>query len=148
MSTPLYLANNFIHKALQEDISLSPMKLQKLAYFTYRDYLQSAKESLFNEPFCAWKYGPVVEVIYSHFKPFGANSINRFYRDSSGDVLVIDEGSMPFGGIINAVWRKYRFFSGIELSEITHREGSAWHKAWTGRRPFLDNGDIKNERID
>ena len=148
MSTPLYLSNNFISKALQEKIHLSPMKLQKLIYFSYRDYLQNVNAKLFNEPFCAWKYGPVVEVVYTHFKPFGADSINRFYRDSGDTVNILSEGNNVFGNIVNFIWQKYRYFSGIDLSNITHREGSAWYKAWTNGRPFLDDEDIKNERID
>ena len=148
MSTPLHLANNFIQKALQEDISLSPMKLQKLIYFTYRDYLQGTGDKLFIDPFCVWKYGPVVEVVYSHFKPFGANSINRFYRDSNDSVHIIDESVINFGATLNAVWNNYRHLSGIDLSKITHREGTAWYKAWTTHVPFLNNEDIKNEHVE
>jgi uncharacterized phage-associated protein len=50
--------------------------------------------------------------------------------------------------VINGVWGKYKAMSGIELSKITHTPGSAWYKAWVGKRPYLDDEDIKNERID
>ena len=148
MSTPLYLSNNFIQRALEEDIPLSPMKLQKLIYFTFRDHLQSTGSiKLFNDPICAWKHGPVVEAVYTHFKPFKADSINRFYRDSNDDVYVIDEKSEPFGKVLDAIWQRYKHLNGIDLSLITHTEGSAWYKAWTTQKPFLDDEDILHERI-
>jgi uncharacterized phage-associated protein len=146
MSTPLFLSNNFIQKALREDVTLSPMKLQKLIYFTYRDYLQATDVPLFSEPISAWRYGPVVESVYNHFKPFGANGINKFYKNSAGEVSVLLESSAPFGDIIRQVWDRYRCYTGIDLSRMTHKEGSAWHKAWTAGKAHLDNEDIKNER--
>jgi uncharacterized phage-associated protein len=121
------------------------MKLQKLIYFTYRDYLKKENNDLFSEPISAWKYGPVVESVYNHFKPFGAKSINKFYRNSVGDVAILSESSEVFGSVIKSIWEKYRPFSGIDLSKITHREGSAWYKAWTNGKKYLDDEDIKNE---
>ena len=146
MSAPLFLSNNFIMKALQEKISLSPMKLQKLIYFTYRDYLQSTGKQLFSEPISAWKYGPVVESVYNHFKPFGANGINKFYKNSAGEVSILLESFAPFGDAIRQVWDRYRCYTGIDLSKITHKERSAWYKAWTTGKAYLENEDIKNER--
>ena len=146
MSTPLFLANNFILKALQEKMPLSPMKLQKLIYFTYRDFLQRTNNQLFSESISAWKFGPVVESVYHHFSPFGSSSIDKFYKDSAGAVSILSESSGAFGAIIRSVWEKYRFHSGIELSRITHKVGSAWYKAWTTRRPYLNDEDIKNEQ--
>ena len=146
MSTPLFLSNNFVMKALQDKISLSPMKLQKLIYFTYRDYLQSADNQLFSESISAWKYGPVVESVYNHFKPFGSKSIDKFYRNSAGVVFVLSESSEVFGNVIRSIWGKYRFFSGIDLSKITHRPGTAWYKAWTNSWYYLNDQDIKDEQ--
>jgi uncharacterized phage-associated protein len=148
MSTPLLLSNNFVLKALKENISLSPMKLQKIIYFTYRDYLQLTNARLFSELISAWKFGPVVESVYNHFKPFGSSSISKFYRNSGGEVLILSESVDPFGGIIQSVWNKYRHYNGIELSKITHQEGSAWYKAWTTRKKYLDDKDIKNEQLE
>ena len=145
MSTPLFLSNNIIMKALQEKISLSPMKLQKLIYFTYRDYFKLTDGKLFSEPISAWKFGPVVESVYNHFKPFGASSINKFYKNSVGDVFVLSEAADAFGSVIKSVWGKYCHKTGIELSNMTHIPGTAWHKAWTSGYGYLKDEDIKNE---
>jgi uncharacterized phage-associated protein len=148
MSTPLFLSNNFILKALKEEVALSPMKLQKLIYFTYRDYLRKTGNQLFSELICAWKYGPVVESVYNHFKPFGSSSINKFYKNSAGDVSILSESSEGFGDVVRSVWGKYREYSGIDLSKITHREGTAWYKAWTAGEKYLRDEDIKDERVE
>jgi uncharacterized phage-associated protein len=148
MSTPLFLSNNFILKALKEEIALSPMKLQKLIYFTYRDYLKKTNSPLFSELISAWKYGPVVESVYNHFKPFGSSSINKFYKNSAGDVSILSESSEGFGDIIRPIWGKYREYTGVELSKITHKEGTAWHKAWTKGKSYLNNEDIINEQAE
>ena len=145
VTTALVLSNNFIRKTLNEEIPLSPMKLQKMIYFAYRDYLQQTGNQIFSEPFSAWKYGPVVESVYYQFNAFGAKSITKFYRDSIGDVRSISE-SGTIGDIINAIWREYKLFDGIRLSQITHREGTAWHKAWISSVPYLEDEDIRNER--
>ena len=44
---PLFVANNLLNLAFKEKSPVTPMKLQKLLYFIYRDYLQKTKESLF-----------------------------------------------------------------------------------------------------
>jgi uncharacterized phage-associated protein len=121
------------------------MKLQKLIYFTYRDFIQTTGARLFHEPICAWKYGPVVEVVYYHFKPFAANSINRFYRDSKNTVRVLSEPNQKFGEVIGSVWARYKNHSGFELVKTTHEHGSAWHKATVERKQFLSDGDIIND---
>jgi uncharacterized phage-associated protein len=124
------------------------MKLQKLIYFTYRDYLKITGVPLFSESISAWKYGPVVESVYHHFSPFGAHSINRFYRDSIGEVKILQEENNLFGGVIKGVWDRYRCYTGTDLSNMTHKEGTAWHKAWANKKPYLADEDIKNELPD
>lgn len=54
---PLYLANNLISIAKEENISLTPIMLQKLIYFIFRDFYQLTDTALFKEKFETWKYG-------------------------------------------------------------------------------------------
>jgi len=146
MSKPIYLANNFIQKALQEDISLSPMKLQKLIYFVYRDYLQKTEKPLFAERIGTWEHGPVVGSVYQEFKGYGRKSIKKFARNGSGDVRVLNEKDKQFGEVLNNVWNKYKHYSGSELSRITHQEGSAWSQARKEDVGYLRDEDILDDR--
>ena len=45
------------------------------------------------------------------------------------------------------MWERYKLWSGIALSNLTHMEGSAWRKAKEERLPFLKEDDIKAEEI-
>ena len=121
MSTPLYLSNNFIRKALQENIPLSPAKLQSLIYLAYRDYLQRTGQKLFGEPIVVSDGEPSVDTVYAHFKPFGADSIDKFYRDSKDNVHLLSEDAQPFGAVVNAVWAAYKGLGSAELSDITRK---------------------------
>lgn len=140
------LANSILKRAFSEGINVTPMKLQKLLYFIYRDYLQSTGEPLFGENFQVWKYGPVLSSIYDEFKSFHGNNINRFGRNAEGKVLVIKERVVPdVSASLNKVWSKYKGYDGITLSRMTHQPGTAWYKAREHNNVYLDLEDIKNE---
>ena len=69
MVPALVLANNFIVEAQNGNIkNLTPMKLQKLMYFTYGRYAAQTGRQLFSENFQAWQYGPVLSSVYQEFK--------------------------------------------------------------------------------
>ena len=80
MITALDVSNNILKRGFDDDIDITPMKLQKMLYFVYRKYLQETGKSLFNERFETWKYGPVLSSVYYGFKKYGSNSIRDYYR--------------------------------------------------------------------
>ena len=92
---PLEVANNILEKAFLENKPVSPMKLQKLLYFIYRDYLKKDGEALFSERFEAWKYGPVLSSVYREFKKHGGRKITEYSKDENGKAYKIDESSNP-----------------------------------------------------
>jgi len=140
---PIHIANNFIEKSIIDKKSLSPMKLQKLMYFMYRDYYKETNQPLFSERFEAWKYGPVLSSVYMAFKNYGSGDIKNYCKDNSGQLLKINEDfNEKFKLIINKIWTTYKDYSGIALSDITHRPGSAWHKSWMSSQLFLSDENI------
>lgn len=142
------LCNTIIKRSFDEKISVSPMKLQKLIYFIYRDYLIKTNRPLFAESFQAWKYGPVLESVYDEFKSFKSNRITRFAKTANGDVYVINEISEPeLCSVINEVWNRYKNYDGITLSRITHQKGGAWRKAFENCLPILNIDDIKEDNV-
>lgn len=144
--TPVVIANNFIYRAMRENKNLTPLKLQKLIYFLYKEYLKETGIELFGERFETWKYGPVVPSVYYEFASFGKDSITKFARDSKDIVqLVKEEGR--FKTILDNVWIRYCNYSGEELSSMTHCEGGAWKKACERQSRYLEVGDIQNEPI-
>nr|DAM47976.1 MAG TPA: hypothetical protein [Caudoviricetes sp.] len=138
------VANTFILLGFEENIKISPMKLQKLTYFLYKEYLQSTGLPLFSEPFEKWQYGPVLPSLYYEFNSFGANPITRFARNAKGQAEIIDlEFSNNLSNAVKKVWKIYKNYSAIELSALTHQKDTAWDKTENIK---LSDEDIKNER--
>lgn len=138
------VANTFLLLGFEEHIGISPMKLQKLTYFLYKEYLKSTNMPLFSEPFEKWKYGPVLPSLYYEFSSFGASSINRLARNAKGQAEIIDlERTTALTNAVKKVWEIYKNYSAVELSALTHKKDTAWDKAENYK---LSDKDIKNER--
>lgn len=146
---PLIVSNNILDLAFKEKVSVTPMKLQKLLYFIYRDFLKETGESLFADRFETWKYGPVLAEVYHEFSHYRDRQITEFYKNSEGKSYKLNEDNNPeFAKVLHEVWDKYKGYSGIVLSNITHQPGTAWRKAWNEHRTFLCDADIKEEKVE
>ncbi len=142
------ICNTILLKSFEENINVTPMKLQKLLYFVYKDYLQRTGNQLFTERFETWQYGPVLSSVYAEFCSFRANRITKLAKNADGSAIFIsDDGAPDIMRSINDVWNKYKGMNGIQLSNITHSEGSAWYKAFKNEKAFLDNEDIKGDYV-
>lgn len=140
------IANTILFLAFNEKIQVTPMKLQKLIYLAYKQYLKDTGDQLFSEKIQAWRYGPVIPSIYDNFKSFSSRPINRFMRNTDESINIINMDSRSAAQqSIKKIWNKYRKFNGVELSQFTHRTGTAWEKAWKINNQFLEDDDIKNE---
>jgi hypothetical protein len=140
------LSNTILKKSFDENIPVSPMKLQKLIYFIYRDYLQNTGSPLFTEEFQTWQYGPVLRSVYDEFKSFKAKPITQFAKTANNEVYIINEAAdQHVRESINRIWNRYKFKDGISLSQLTHMVGSAWRKAFEEDSPILKFEDIKND---
>ena len=150
MIIALYVANTILDKAFNENIQITPMKLQKLIYILYKEYIQKTGKSLFSENFQAWKYGPVLESVYDQFKDYGSNGIEDYYctfKDGKKIYTVVNEDSSEeFRNILASVWKKYKNFDAITLSNFTHQENSAWDKALSDKSYILKDENIIKEK--
>lgn len=147
MITALNVSNNILERSFAENIDVTPMKLQKLIYFVYRDYLKRTRCPLFNERFETWKYGPVVPSVYDAFKKYGSNAIREYALEPGKNyILTVNENSAPtFKEIIDSVWNRYKHYNGIVLSSMTHQEGTAWREAYNKKLAYLSDTDIFQE---
>ena len=48
-----------------------------------------------------------------------------------------------FYDVFDKVWDRYKRYSGVELSAMTHEEGSPWWKARQAGRAYVDDDDIE-----
>jgi len=140
------VCNSILKRSFDESISVTPMKLQKILYFIYRDYYQKTHTKLFLDNFQPWQYGPVITSVYDEFKSFGAKPISRFAKDANGNALIVNEVAVPdITTSIAVMWAICKNFSGTHLSQITHLPGSAWKKAVDNQYGILRDEDILND---
>jgi len=134
------VANYFLMLADREERSLDPMKLQKLVYFAHGWHLALTGRPLLSEPIQAWSYGPVIYSIYSEFKKYGDQPITsraqeiRVENDGVATYepdIKMENQDLSWGksvskAIIERVWALYKDYTGIQLSNLTHTEGTPW----------------------
>lgn len=145
------IANLILNKAAQSGEKLRPLKLQKLMYYIAGYYVAVKGEPLFDTPIEAWEYGPVVNSIYHEFKEFGAKEITRPAMDvdpSTGSLMPtpIPTDDLRLNKIVDFVWSAYGKFTGLQLSEMTHAEGTPWRKT-REKHPGMRGIDINIDLI-
>ncbi|MCL1999642.1 MAG: DUF4065 domain-containing protein [Turicibacter sp.] len=139
------IANSILEKAFAENIAITPMKLQKLLYFTYKRYLQETDTPMFEEYFEVWTWGPVLPSVYKRLKDYRLKGINDYIRENNS-IFVVSDKEKAFHKALDWVWYHYSEHSPSELSDITHAENSAWSKAKEAKNLYIDDDDIKEEQ--
>lgn len=101
------------------DESPSPMKLQKLVYYSqaYQLAFSEGRETLFDEDFQAWVHGPVIMELYQEYKEFGWRAITSDVPE--GGVFGADSEQYE---LVRCVVEAYGRYDGAALSTMTHRE--------------------------
>jgi len=145
MYNPIYVSNNFLIRSFDQKSMVTSMKIQKMLYFLYRDYLKETSVSLFTERFSTWKYGPVLESVYYTYKKFGACNITAYGGIPAYSIK--EEEDPVLRKLIDNIWNRSRPYNGIDLSRLTHMPESAWYKAWINNNPFLLDEDILKDNV-
>lgn len=145
------VANYILDLADQDREPITHMKLQKLVYLAHGWYLAFAGEPLINEPVKAWKYGPVIAELYREFKFFGGKSIEGHrYEDIGPDgpePCKLPPQASDERDAIRLVWNRYKHLSAIQLSGLTHQQGTPWDLTWNNSKNKTDSESIANEVI-
>jgi uncharacterized phage-associated protein len=141
MEKSLTIANYFIKKAMQTGAELTPMKLIKLVYIANGWYLALKKEPLIDENVEAWKFGPVVPTVYYQFRKFYKGQIDSYYTDSlTGTTpMPVDAALIQF---LDRIWQVYGKYNGMQLSALTHQQGTPWFEVW-----HHQGGNIRNSVV-
>lgn len=135
------IANEFLKL---KDGPANQMWLQKLVYIAHGWNLAINREPLVEDRIEAWDGGPVLRVIWNHFRDLGRNGKDSLLARADG---VSFEAALSDSerAVIQHVWKRYGSYSGNELSMMTHQEGTPWSNAYfgRGRNAALDNVDIQ-----
>jgi uncharacterized phage-associated protein len=134
------VANYLIERAQRDGEALTPMKVQKLVYFAHGWNLALNDQPLINERVQAWKFGPVVAMLYQELKAFGSGPIPgpiKVLRFDGARVFLASptlqespDYSPDVEKLLDRVWEIYGKYSAIKLSNATHAPGSPWEQTW------------------
>lgn len=136
---PKAIANYFIEVAAAEGKKLTPLQVIKLVYIAHGWHLGLTGQPLINEPPQAWQYGPVIPSLYHALKIYGNEDVTEpigVYDMSSWPNINLkkravetpkEQATIHF---LASVWNAYKHFSGIQLSAMTHQQGTPWQKTW------------------
>ncbi|WP_276716695.1 Panacea domain-containing protein [Pseudooceanicola nitratireducens] len=132
------VADDILKVAKARGISLTPMQLMKLVYISYGWYLAMKGKRLFSDRIEAWKYGPVIPNLYQVTKRFGSNVVPA---DLVANGPISNEEMRSF---YESIVENYGKFSGIALSNLTHRQGTPWQRVF---QPDVMGIEIPDELI-
>ncbi len=155
------IANAFLGIAEPAGEQLTPLKLQKLAYFAHGWVLALDGTPFVDEPIQAWMHGPVIQSMYHEFKEFGNGSITRKAREArpmNGAIELVfpefhdecadDDGVEYARAITRRIWGLYGHRSANELSNATHVAGTPWRRMFDQFNGNIPHGiTIPNEMI-
>ncbi|MGL4362203.1 MAG: Panacea domain-containing protein [Cellulosilyticaceae bacterium] len=113
------------------DVEISNLKLQKVLYFVQGNFYKKFKKPCFIEDMLAWRYGPVIPIVYAEFKQFGANNISKVENILEYDIekkqYIVREYSENLiedidRKLINDVLELCKEYSPVALYQITHKQ--------------------------
>lgn len=134
MYSAFSVANAFIKRGLEGRLpGLTPMKLQKLLFFTQAWYLKVVGEPLIDEIFTRRENGPILPSVYYQLKDYDERIVGQTIRILGGSdsryewkVPVLREDDENTWDLIDAIIGSYGHLSPRALSDMTHLPGSAW----------------------
>lgn len=121
---------------------MSPVKLQKLCYFSYGYHLAWEGRRLFEERFQAWANGPVAPELHADHR--GRQEVAD--GDIPGDAVALDDSERES---VDIVLEHLAAYSPVELSEMTHRQGPWLRARQRAEAEDLEHGreELKDEEI-
>ena len=137
---PRAVANAFIQRSLDEHHPITPMEVQKLMFFAHGWMLGIHGKPLHYDEWEAWRYGPVLPVIYHNLSYFVADPVTDIIHFA--DPPNLDDAETT---IIDYIHREYRPVGAIRLSQLTHAKGSPWDQ--TRKKRWGNNVIIPNDLI-
>ncbi len=142
-----------IAKYILSKTKCTQLKLQKLVYLCFADYLCDTGKELFTDSIYAFKYGPVVDTVYEKYKKYGYKPIEEEKENiditilempAKSRILFAEEGTEKIISIDKTL-KKYGQLTAGQLVELTHKENAPWTMTTKGTMIFYSK--IKPEII-
>lgn len=123
-----------IAKYILSKIKCTQLKLQKLVYLCFADYLCDTGKKLFTDEIYAFKYGPVVDTVYERYKKYGYKPIDEEDDDidtivsempAKSRILFAEDGNEKIISI-DSTLKRYGKLTAGQLVDLTHRDSTPW----------------------
>lgn len=123
-----------VAKYILSKIRCTHLKLQKLVYLCFADYLCKYDKELYQDKIYAFRYGPVIETVYQRYKGSKDREIekdddidatNIFEMPSRSRIIFAEDGVNKINSIDDTL-AKYGDYTAKELVDITHRKNTPW----------------------
>lgn len=142
-----------VAKYIISKIQCTHLKLEKLVFLSFVEYLKNTEKYMFQDKIFAFKYGPVVESVYEKYKEYGYEEL-KLEEDKKEKIAAYDleknieviihempaKSRLLFAkdGLeklraIDSVIEKYGDCSAEKLVSLTHKEGSPWELSYNGQ---------------
>jgi uncharacterized phage-associated protein len=145
------IANLILDAARKRGYDISPLKLQKLVYYAHGWWLAMKGQPLIKERIQASQYGPIVRSLYEAFKGYGNSSIrsslSRTGSTEEDSNKLRAEPERALGSLINQILDIYGGLSVIQLSAMSHSEGSPWAQVYNRSGSTFQDVDIADDII-
>ena len=155
---PAAIANEFIKKT--NGNGLTQMQLQKLVYIAHGWNLAVFDEALVDSRLEAWERGPVYPILRGQIAHAGIHPVQSLIHEKDDDATSFfikkDRGQVISCSLnsnekelIEWVFKHYGSLTGIALSNLTHQQGTPWHKVYStvGRNAKIEDSLIKSYYI-
>lgn len=137
------VANALLTYGDREGLSISPLKLQKLIYFSEGHSWRTRKAGLVFNSFRAWDHGPVIKVVYDAFKDLGYRPINHRVTwmnfAAGGTELAVAPFSAEDVRCMEQAMSIYGPVDANTLSRLSHAPGGPWDTVKKAPAQFPNN---------
>ena len=130
--TAIDVAKYLLYKANSDGDLITNLKMQKLLYYAQAWYLVNFSKPLFQDPIKAWKFGPIVETAYYHFKRFGLSPI--ICNDAEKIIPKIHANIRDY---LDEYYKIYIQYSASDLTQMSHNE-APWRETPQSKEIPLD----------
>lgn len=119
----LEVARYILTKSNKDGHPISNLQLQKMLYYIQYEFLTNYEKSLFDDDFEAWKFGPVIPVVYYEYSHMGAFRIGADYKDYD---KILSEMRKDEIDMLNDIIVDKRDMNVWSMVDNTHKKGKAW----------------------
>ncbi|WP_339198607.1 type II toxin-antitoxin system antitoxin SocA domain-containing protein [Paenibacillus sp. FSL P4-0176] len=140
MSKSLFHVDTVTCYLLQLKPNMSPIKLHKSLYFLFAYYASIHEEILFKADFEAWKFGPVIQDVYTKY-------CDHYYLEQSrmNQSIQLVNNNPEIKHFIDDLFSQIDSVSDFTLVERSHQD-EAWKKAYRLAQPtVIDNDELIQE---